>query len=218
MPDALIMELTERYPQLECCVTDLRRAFAMLRRCYQDDHVVYICGNGGSAADAEHIVGELMKSFSRRRPISEAFARRLAEPKLACRLEGALRAIALTGQLSLSTAFANDVSPELVFAQQVFGYGRPGDVLWALSTSGNASNVLQALRVAPAREMFCLGLTGKSGGAMAQLCDVCICVPETETYKIQELHLPVYHALCRMLEVEFFHGQQDDVSETNRGA
>ncbi len=199
-----IQELFDRYPRLASCRADLEAAFDLLCTCYARDGVVYICGNGGSAADAQHIVGELMKSFTAHRPISATLRARLKDEHLADRLQGALRAFPLNGADSLVSAFANDVEPELVFAQQVAGYGRPGDILWAISTSGNSINVVHALKVARAKDMPSLGLTGQDGGKMAGLCDVCICVPETETYKAQELHLPVYHALTRMLEAHFF--------------
>lgn len=200
----VLNELTERYPRLEICVKDIQSAFDLLARCFEGDGVVYTCGNGGSAADAEHIVGELMKSFTMRRPLPEEFTKRLGDDHISENLEGALRAVALTGQISLSTAFANDVAPDLIFAQQVYGYGRSGDVCWGLSTSGHSKNVLSALTVSRAKGMKTLGMTGQSGGQMFDLCDVCIRVPETETYKVQELHMPTYHALCRMLEARFF--------------
>ena len=200
----IINELVERYPQLEDCVGDIGRAFDVITEAYKQDAMLYICGNGGSAADAEHMVGELMKSFYFRRPVQEGFIREVNDPYIANNLEGALRAIALTGSGSLATAFANDVAPDLVFAQQVYGYGRPGDVLMGISTSGNSTNILHALKVARTKEMKTIGLSGQSGGDMAALCNVCIRVPEEETYKVQELHLPVYHALCRMLESHFF--------------
>jgi len=200
----ILNELLGRYPQLKSCAGDIQAAYELLAECYGQDGVVYLCGNGGSAADAEHIVGELMKSFTGHRPLPPDFTERLQDDAVAGRLEGALRAMALTGQISLSTAFANDVAAELVFAQQLFGYGRSGDVCWGLRTSGNAKNVLLAFKVARAKGMKTLGLTGQGGGAMLNGCDVCIRVPETETYKVQELHLPVYHALCRMLEARFF--------------
>ena len=203
-------ELIKRYPVLERCRMDIRSAFDLLVECYKRDGIVYVCGNGGSAADAEHIVGELMKSFTAHRPLPSDFTARLKDEYMIRHLEGALRAIALTGQISLSTAFANDAAPDLVFAQQVFGYGRDSDICWGLSTSGNSKNILYALKVAKARGMKTLGMTGQNGGEMASLCDVCIKVPETETYKIQELHLPVYHTLCRMIEGYFFN--QDRMS------
>lgn len=200
----ILSELIKRYPLLKVCETDIWAAFEMLQACYERDDMLYLCGNGGSASDAEHIVGELMKSFAMPRKISEDLRSRLGDDTLADKLEGALRSMALTGSGSLATAFANDVDPELVFAQQVYGYGRPGDVLWGISTSGNSKNVVYALKVAKAKRMFTLGLTGHHEGDMAALCDVCVRVPEKETYKVQELHLPVYHALCRMLEIRFF--------------
>lgn len=202
--NAYLRETLNRYPQLESCRADIASAFELLRECFERDRVVYLCGNGGSASDAEHIAGELMKSFASGRKVSDEMRERLQDEYLSDNLEGALRAIPLTGTGSLATAFANDVQPDLVFAQQVFGYGRPGDVLWGLSTSGNSKNVLYALKVAGAKGMKTLGMTGAGGGETVALCDVCIRVPELETYKIQELHLPVYHTLCRMLEAHFF--------------
>ena len=199
-----LTELLERYPLLAGCASEIQAAFDLLRGCYEKDGVVYLCGNGGSAADAGHIAGELMKSFTMRRRIAADVAARLDDDYLSAHLEGALRAVSLTGQTSLVTAIANDVAPDLIFAQQVYGYGRPGDVVWGLSTSGNSRNIIHALKVARAKGMRALGLTGRSGGAMAAVCDVCIRVPETETFKVQELQLPVYHALCRMLEAHFF--------------
>jgi D-sedoheptulose 7-phosphate isomerase len=199
-----LTELLERYPPLESCGSEIEAAFELLCRCYEEDGMVYLCGNGGSAADAQHIVGELLKSFTGRRKVSAAMCERLGDDYLAEHLEGALRALALTGSGSLAAAFANDVAPDLVFAQQVFGYGRSGDVLWGLSTSGNSQNVLYALKVAQAKGMHTLGMTGQEGGVMAALCEVCIRVPELETHKVRELRLPMYHALCHMLEARFF--------------
>lgn len=197
-------ELAARHPLLEKCLPEIYAAYELLEVCYRKEGSVYLCGNGGSAADAEHIAGELMKSFVLRRPVSDIFSRQLGDPEIGIRLQGALRAFSLVGSPGFSTAFANDVSPELVFAQQVYGYGREEDAVWGLSTSGNSKNVLNALKVGRAKKMVTLGMTGQGGGKMAEFCDVCIRVPETETYKVQELHLPVYHALCRMLEIRFF--------------
>ncbi len=196
----ILKELLQRYSILEACQNSINDAFELLKSCYENDKVVYLCGNGGSAADADHIVGELMKSFIAKRPLSHRFD----NPILDRHLEGALRAFSLVSQTALATAFANDARPDLVFAQQVAGYGREGDLLWGLSTSGSSSNILHALQAARSKKMLTLGMTGESGGAMRDLCDVCICVPHAETYKIQELHLPIYHALCRMLENHFF--------------
>ena len=202
--DPYLRETFVRHPRLESCGPDILSAFRLLRDCYARDRMVYVCGNGGSAADAEHIVGELMKSFMIPRTLSEDLRERLRDPFLAAHLQPALRAVALTGSGSLATAIANDIAPELVFAQQVFGYGRAGDVLCGISTSGNSRNVLLALKAARARRMGTLGLSGRSGGEMVALCDVCIRAPASETHRIQELHLPVYHALCQMIESYFF--------------
>lgn len=201
--------LLSRYPALEPCAEDIARAFAALRDCFAHGGKLLLCGNGGSAADAEHIAGELMKSFVSPRPLSRKDQAGLAETfgeegaYLAARLQGALPAIPLTGFTALSTAFANDVDPGLVFAQQVWGLGAPQDALLAISTSGNAENIRRAAQVAKYRGLRTIGLTGSSGGKLAGFCDICIRVPETGTFKVQELHLPVYHALCLMLESDF---------------
>ncbi|MEX0332465.1 MAG: SIS domain-containing protein [Puniceicoccaceae bacterium] len=200
----IIEELVQRYPSLEACVEDITTAFDLLAGCYDQDGIVYLCGNGGSAADAAHIVGELMKAFDQKRPLPDEAREALNDSYLADHLEGSLRAIDLSAHTSLVTAIANDTDPNLIFAQQIHGYGRAGDVLWAISTSGNAKNVNYALKAARARGLKCLGMTAHDGGAMKALCDVCIRVPETETFKAQELHLPVYHAICRMLEARFW--------------
>lgn len=204
MSDQIIAELVGRYPGLRECASQVDEAVHMLARSLDNDGTLYICGNGGSAADAGHIVGELMKSFELPRPIDDSTRAAVADDGISAMLQGALRAVSLSGSGPLATAIANDVSADMVFAQQVFGYGRPGDVLWALTTSGNSRNVLNAARVARARGMRVLGMTGRSGGALAEWCDVCIRVPESETWKVQELHFPVYHALCRILERRFF--------------
>jgi len=204
LSDQIIAELVGRYPGLRECASQVDEAVHMLARSLDNDGTLYICGNGGSAADAGHIVGELMKSFELPRPIDDSTRAAVADDGISAMLQGALRAVSLSGSGPLATAIANDVSADMVFAQQVFGYGRPGDVLWALTTSGNSRNVLNAARVARARGMRVLGMTGRSGGALAEWCDVCIRVPESETWKVQELHFPVYHALCRILERRFF--------------
>jgi D-sedoheptulose 7-phosphate isomerase len=203
------VELFRRYPQLAPLRSDLQRAFELLRQCIADDHKILVCGNGGSAADAEHIVGELMKSVAYKRPISAADRTRLlaispdAGP-LADALEGALPAVSLVGQLGLITAYANDVDYVYGFAQQVHGLGRPGDALIAISTSGNSRNIMHACRVARMRGVAVIGLTGQHGGRMADLCEVAIRAPETQTQFVQELHLPIYHWLCLALEEHFF--------------
>lgn len=169
-----------------------------------------VAGNGGSAADSEHIVGELMKRFKIPRPIHEALASRIIEvdntrgPKLASELEAGLPAVALTSHLALSTAVVNDTDGELTFAQQLISLGRSGDAFLGISTSGNSKNVVNAAVVARALNISVLALTGDDGGELASFADVAVRVPETETYMIQELHLPIYHAWCLMLEDRFF--------------
>jgi D-sedoheptulose 7-phosphate isomerase len=210
MTVAVLPELIARYPDLDECVPDIDTAFQVLESCFERGGKALICGNGGSAADCEHLVGELMKGFlSPRRLGDEARARfRAAFPEqggyLADHLQGALPAISLVSQSGLVTAFANDVAADMVYAQQVYGYGRPEDVLIAISTSGRSPNILNALRVARAQGLATIGFTGRGGGDMVDLCDVIVRVPEEETLKVQERHLPIYHALCSMLEQTFF--------------
>lgn len=202
--------LIARHPQLEGCKADIHKAFELLCESYSHDGKLLVCGNGGSAADSEHIVGELMKEFRLKRKVyaSQAEAMKAIHHEmgqyLADNLQGALPAIALTGHSALSTAFMNDAESVLVFAQQVNGYGKQGDVFMGISTSGNSANVIFAAITAKARGLMVIGLTGARDSKMSALADVCIRVPETETYRIQELHLPIYHCLCLMLEDYFF--------------
>ena len=202
--------LIERYPKLSVCRDDIKKAYMLLENAYNQGRKLLVCGNGGSASDSEHIVGELMKEFKLKRKVygKQAAALKKIDPELgqvlADNLQGALPAISLTAHSSLQTAFMNDVVPELVFAQQVNGYGNEGDVFLGISTSGNSKNVLYAAVNAKAKGMKVIGLTGSMENQLMKYADVCIRVPETETYKIQELHLPVYHCLCMMLEEKFF--------------
>lgn len=204
--------LLARHPELSSAGPDILAAYEALRRCYERGGKVLLAGNGGSCADAQHIAGELMKGFYLPRPLPEAEREALArltggsEPAAADQLQGALPAIVLTDHAALSTAFANDVNPALVFAQQVVGYGRPGDVFVGLSTSGNAKNVLLAAQVARARGLTVVGLTGGDGGKLRRASDVAVVVPGDCPADVQEKHLPVYHALCAMLETRFFGG------------
>ncbi|MGA0332753.1 MAG: D-sedoheptulose-7-phosphate isomerase [Kiritimatiellia bacterium] len=195
--------LLKNYPQLAVCVPEIVPAFESLREGYAAGHKLLLCGNGGSASDADHISGELLKGFQSRRPLSpeqqEAFGGALSS-----KLQQSLPAIPLTAFPALSTAYTNDVDAEYTYAQLTLGLGVPGDLLLGISTSGNARNVGHALRVARGKGMKTLGLTGKTGGAMKALCDICICVPSEETFRIQEYHLPIYHVLCLMLEDHFF--------------
>jgi len=199
-----------RYPELASCEKDIWEVFSFLLRAFQSGKKLLVCGNGGSAADSEHIVGELMKSFKIPRPLpkEDAFALRQKYPVdgayLASHLQRGLKAIALTSNTTLITAYGNDVAADMAFAQQVYAYGEPGDVLLGISTSGNAANVNNALKTASAFGMAAVGLCKASGGEMLTLCDVCIRVPEEETYAVQELHLPVCHALCAAIENECF--------------
>lgn len=203
--------LMERYPALACCRADIEAAYTVFQHTYQEDGKLLIAGNGGSAADAEHMVGELMKSFKLPRKLPEDYAKKLvtADPELgkvlAQQLQSALPAIALDGHLALSTAYMNDCEPLLCFAQQVNGFGQPQDVFLGISTSGNSKNLLYAAATARAKGMKVIGLTGEKDSRLAALSDVCVKVPQTETYLVQELHLPVYHCWCLMLE-EFFFG------------
>lgn len=209
-----IETLIERYPSLVVCKESIQVAYDILKQAYTNGRKLLVCGNGGSAADCEHIVGELMKEFKLKREVyknqTDAMKQIDAElgAILAKHLQGALPAISLTGHSSLTTAFMNDSNPELIFAQQVNGYGKPNDVFLGISTSGNSRNVLFAAVAAKAKGLKVVGLTGQKPCKLAQLADVCIQVPETETYKIQELHLPVYHCLCMMLEEHFFGNKQ----------
>ena len=202
--------LMERYPQLVDIREDLIKAYLILEECYENGGKLLIAGNGGSAADAEHIVGELMKGFQSPRQLQDSYKDALMlENKewgevLASNLQGALPAIALDGHPSLTTAYLNDCEPLLCFAQQVNGYGKEGDVFLGISTSGNSKNVLYAATVAKAKGMKVIGLTGEKKSQLSQIAGVCIRVPQAETYMIQELHLPVYHCLCLMLEDHFF--------------
>ena len=202
--------LIARYPILTIAKDSIARAYETLADCFAAGGKLLIAGNGGSAADAEHIVGELMKSFCLPRPMSAAFreAAESADPEmgriLGEGLQQGLPAIALSAHTALGTAWMNDCDPALVFAQQVAGYGRPGDVLLGITTSGNSLNIRYAAVAARAAGLKVLSLTGAPGGKIAALSDVCIHVPATETFKVQELHLPVYHCLCLMLEERFF--------------
>lgn len=206
----MLNELISRYPLLESLRDEIEKAYKTIVDCYENDGKVLIVGNGGSAADAEHIVGELMKGFVKERPISEEMCEALmaVDPErgaeLIKNLQGGLPAIALTAHTSLNTAFANDKNPVMCYAQQVNGYGKPGDVFFGISTSGNAENVMYAAVTAKAKGMKVLALTGKDGGKLGKIADVAIIVPEKETYKIQEYHLPIYHVLCLMLEDRFY--------------
>jgi D-sedoheptulose 7-phosphate isomerase len=202
--------LFERYPVLKSCEEDLISAFNILVATYQAGNKLLVCGNGGSAADSEHMVAELMKGFLKRRPISSSHAARLEEighaegKAIGKRLQGTLAAISLPSHMSLTSAIANDMHFEMIFAQQVYGLGRPGDVLLGISTSANSKNVTNAVLVGKAFGLHTIVLTGRSGGVLAQMAHVAIKVPADNVAEIQELHLPVYHWLSTELEETFF--------------
>lgn len=202
-----LSSLLDRCPVLRTCERELRDAFDLLRNAFQNGNKLLVCGNGGSAADSEHIVGELMKGFLKRRPISAADTAKLEAAggkEIASRLQGTLAAISLPSQMSLLTATANDGEYDLTFAQQVYGLGRQGDALLAISTSGNSRNVCNAVIVAKAFGLKSIALTGRSGGELATLADIAIKVPADNVAEVQELHLPVYHWLSIELEAAFF--------------
>ena len=205
-----LQQLIERYPSLESAGNDISSAFDIISNSYARGGKLLIAGNGGSASDAEHIAGELMKTFAKKRSLPDSFIAdinavdsEIAE-YLVSRLQPGLPAIALSGHASLNTACINDIDGNITFARQVYGYGKEGDVLLGISTSGNSKNVLYAAAVAKAKKLRIIALTGAGGGNLKKFADACICVPETETWKVQELHLPVYHLLCMMLEDHFF--------------
>ena len=202
--------LIKRYPSLELIKEDIINGYLVIEECYLNNGKLLIAGNGGSAADSEHIAGELMKRFKLPRPISKELADKLKSvdgvrgEELAKNLECSLMAIPLVAHEALSTAYINDVDGYGVFAQQLLGFGREGDVFLGISTSGNSKNVMNATVVARALGVKIVGLTGAKGGELSTVADVTVKVPETETYMIQELHLPIYHCWCLMLEDKFF--------------
>lgn len=203
-------ELVERYPALAAVRKEISAVYEIIKTCYENGGKLLIAGNGGSCADAEHMVGELMKGFVKPRALAPELKNHLAKvhpelgPELAGKLQQALPAISLTGHPGLSTAFLNDVDGRLIYGQQVMGYGRPGDVFLGISTSGNAKNVMYGAVTARALGLKVAALTGKNGGALGAFADAAVVAPQWETYKIQELHLPIYHAICLMLEEYFF--------------
>ncbi len=200
--------LFERFPATEKCRAEIEEAFKTLYKSYKEGGKLLVCGNGGSASDSDHIVGELMKEFHGKRPLSEetikGFEKTDPEGRLAKAIRGALPAISLDAHTALITAIANDVDPAMIYAQQVYGYGRKGDVLLGLSTSGNSENVIFAVRTASAMGLKSIVITGEAGGSISKTADISIRLPETDTYKVQELTLPVYHALCIALEEAFW--------------
>lgn len=204
-----LQKLFQRYPMLTAAADELHAAYEMLETCCVAGNCIYLCGNGGSASDCEHIVGELMKSFQIRRPLSGAEQEKLSEQgergkDLAQYLQKGLAAVSLTSSFSLISAISNDMGSRFVFAQQIFNYGRQGDVLLCISTSGNSENILYAAAAARAAGVQVISLSGRDGGKLKELSDVCIVCPASATEEIQEYHLPIYHALCAALEAHFW--------------
>lgn len=203
-------ELITRYPKLEVCFSDIEKAIDVIINTYKSDGKLLLCGNGGSSADCEHIVGELMKGFISKRPLSQNKKEEmksncsLLDDEIIGNLQCGLPAIALPSITGLNSAFCNDVDPELIYAQSLLSLAKDNDVLLCISTSGNAENCVAAAKVAKGIGVTVIGLTGESGGKLKDIADVCICAPEKETYKIQELHLPIYHHICMEIEKHFF--------------
>ena len=208
--EVIFENLFKRYSKLESCKEQIAKAFEILKEVCVNKGCLYVAGNGGSAADSEHIVGELMKSFMAKRPISDELADKLKAmygeegETLGKDLEGGFRAVSLPSLVSLATAIINDVNSGVIFAQMLNSIGIEGDVFLGISTSGNSKNVVNAAMVAKAKGLKVIALVGQKECKLDKIADVVIHAPETETYKIQELHLPIYHALCSMLESEFF--------------
>lgn len=208
--DQILLEMLNRYSQMAHLKESIRKAAETIIETYKNNGKVLVCGNGGSCSDADHIVGELMKSFECNRPLAKPLQEKLIElspetgKMLAEKLQQGLPAISLTVHQSLITAIANDIGGEVIYAQQVVGWGNPGDVLIGLSTSGNSQNVIDAMIVAKAKGLTTIGITGETGGKMKKWSDVLINVPEQRTAYVQELHQPVYHAICMMVEREIF--------------
>lgn len=208
--EEILLELVERYPILKVCKEKIQCTYQIMKEGYQNGGKLLVAGNGGSAADSDHIVGELMKGFVKQRKLEKMEQKKILEinrelgEHLCRNLQQVLPAISLTGHTALSTAYLNDVDGTLGFAQQVYGYGKQGDIFLGITTSGNSKNILNAVVVAKAKGLITIALTGRDGGEVKDMADISIIVPETETFKIQELHLPIYHTLCLMLEEHFF--------------
>ena len=199
-----LTSLIERYPTLSECEKDILEAYNLMVSCFDNGGKLLCCGNGGSAADSDHLVGELVKGFLKKRPLSDEEKSAFADKMLADGLQKGLPAVSLCAHSALMTAFSNDEAPELVFAQQVYAYAKRGDILVAFSTSGNSANVVYAAMAAKAAGIAVISITGKKESRLSEISDVCIRLPETETFKIQELTLPVYHCLAAMVEENYF--------------
>ena len=198
-----LQKLVLRSPELSRCLSEIEAGAKLLISCFQQNRKLLLCGNGGSCADCEHIAGELVKQFSRTRPLSAELVEKLG-PELSQELHGGLPALSLPSMIGFHTAFNNDDKPEYAFAQQVVAFGQPGDVLMGISTSGNSKNIIKAAEAARALGLKVLSLTGQDGGVLATLADIAIKAPASEVARVQELHLPIYHSLCQMVEDTLF--------------
>lgn len=205
-----INQLVERYPELLVCKADIEKAALLMIRSFEEGGKLLVAGNGGSCADAGHITGELLKGFCKKREIEAAFINCIKEfdtesgEYLSGKLQGSLPAISLANNSALMTAALNDIDGDVVFAQQVNGYGNKNDVFLGISTSGNSRNVVCAMAVAKAKGLWTIALTGNTGGKIKKIADICVCAPASETFAVQELHLPIYHALCLEVEEHFW--------------
>jgi len=206
--ESVLNELVERYPQLLSRKSEIARAADTLISCFRQGGKLLLCGNGGSSSDSDHIAGELLKGFEHKRPLSGKLKNNLIKVDkerglyLSEMLQKGLPAISLSAHTGLITAVANDTDADLIYAQQVISFGKPGDILMALSTSGNSHNIIDAIVTARSIGITVIGLTGESGGKIGRMCDILINVPEKKTAFVQELHLPVYHTICRIVEIE----------------
>lgn len=209
-PEAILDDLVRRRPELSVCRESIHEAYLLLLETVQKNGTIFTCGNGGSAADAEHIVGELLKGFMKGRKLGKSDIDAIEKhypgegERISKSLQKTIRAVSLTSHIALITAFMNDVDPAFVFAQQLMGLGKPNDTLIAISTSGNSENILNACKIAKVNQIKVIGLTGATGGKLVNHCNVAIRAPEKAVPLIQELHLPIYHALCAMLEVKLY--------------
>ena len=204
MTDKIFNGLFERFPSLEICREDIYKTFEIMTDCFEKGGKLLCCGNGGSAADCDHFAGELLKGFLKKRPLSDSEKEKFGDRFIADNLQKGLPVISLCAHSALMTAFSNDAVPSLVFAQQVYAYAKSGDVLLCLSTSGNSENIVYAAEAALAADMKVISITGEKESALSRFSDICIKLPETETFKVQELTLPVYHCLAAMIENKFF--------------
>ncbi len=204
MTDKIFSELFERYPSLEICREDIFKSFEIMAKCFESGGKILCCGNGGSAADCDHFAGELLKGFLKKRPLPDSEKEEFGDKFISDNLQKGLPVISLCAHSALMTAFSNDAVPSLVFAQQVYAYAKSGDVLLCFSTSGNSENIVYAAETALAADMKVISITGEKESALSRFSDVCIKLPEAETFKVQELTLPVYHCLAAMIEDKFF--------------